>query len=289
MNFKHFGDAGMPFVVALVMTGAVLGVTALVRRLFQRLPRSAGEVRLPTGPVPAAWPGIIRENVRLARALEGARWTRLLRLVQNLLRDTPMEGCGGLELTEAMRVTIAATACLLLVDLSYPRFARLRRVLVYPDTFMPLRIETRGMIITREQPPAELGEAWRDGVVVLAWNSVKRGDAAGADGHNVVLHEFAHVLDGEDGVFDGAPVLDTAAQEAEWERIMASAYADLLAAIDAGTDTVLDPYAATNRSEFFAVATETFFETPQPMQQSMPDVYRQLRAFYGQDPEAHRL
>jgi Mlc titration factor MtfA (ptsG expression regulator) len=225
--------------------------------------------------------------VALARHLDARGWSRLLHLVQLMLREAPMEGLAGLELTEEMRVIIAATDCLLLVGLPYPRFARLRRVLVYPDTFKPRLAMPLGSAIPRE-PQAELGEAWRDGMVVLAWNSVRRGGGQGHDGHNVVLHEFAHLLDGEDGVFDGMPVLDTANQAAAWDKSMAAAFAALHAALDAGHETVLDPYAATNRSEFFAVATETFFETPLPLREAMPELYEQLRSFYQQDPAAHR-
>jgi MtfA peptidase len=200
------------------------------------------------------------------------------------VREVPMEGCGGLELTEEIRVTIAATACILLLNLPYPRFPRLRRVLVYPDTFVPIRIQSYRSQGIQEAPVAELGEAWRDGMVVLSWSDIRRSGADPQDGHNVILHEFAHVLDYEDGGSDGRPVLDSEQAIAAWNVVLEAEFKRHEAAASRARETPLDPYAATNRAEFFAVATETFFEEGGRMRASLPALYEQLRLFYRQDP-----
>jgi Mlc titration factor MtfA (ptsG expression regulator) len=263
--------------------GGVYGLLFVTRRLVRFLP--AGKpFRLPSEPVPETWPRVLERLVPLSRRLPEEERVRLLRLAQLFVRDVPMEGCGGLELTEEIRVAIAATACLLVMNLPYPRFAALRRVLVYPDTFVPRRMEFARDRGIQSEPDAELGEAWRDGIVVLSWNAVRAADANAGHGRNVVLHEFAHVLDGEDGAFDGTPILESEQDVRDWSRIFAAEFEREQHDVDYSDDPALDPYAATNRAEFFAVATETFFESPARLRGRLPDLYEQLRRFYRQDP-----
>jgi len=254
-----------------------------LRALLYRL-LSGPRVVLPTAPIPGAWTSNLPRWVPLSERLPGADRSRLLRLAQLFVRDVPMEGCGGLELTDEIRVTIGATASLLLLKLPYPRFPRLRRVLVYPDTFVPVRIGAYSGPNVQEVPVPELGEAWRDGIVVLSWRDVLRGNADPGDGRNVVLHEFAHVLDHEDGAADGRPILDSAQAKLTWGTVMRGEFERQRLATERGEDTLLDPYAATNRAEFFAVATETFFEAGALMRAHLPALYEQLRRFYKQDP-----
>lgn len=264
------------------MLGAVYALLLVTRRLLRLLPVKT--VRLPTDPVPETWPPIIERLVPLSRQLPDGERERLLRLTQLFVREVPIEGCGGLELTEEIRVTIAATACLLILNLPYPRFATLRRVLVYPDTFVPVHLESRYNRGIHFEASAELGEAWKDGIVVLSWTSVQSRDANAGEGRNVVLHEFAHVLDGEDGAFDGTPVLESADGVREWGRIFAGEFEREQDAVNHAREAALDPYAATNRAEFFAVATEAFFESAARLRDSVPELYEQLRRFYRQDP-----
>ncbi len=265
------------------MLGGVYVLLRVTRRLLRLLPARRA-FRLPTDPVPQTWPPIVERLVPLSRRLPDAERQRLLRLAQLFVRDVPMEGCGGLELTEEMRVTIAATACLLLLNLPYPRFAALRRVLVYPDTFVPVHLESRYNRGIHFEASAELGEAWKDGIVVLSWTSVQSRDANAGEGRNVVLHEFAHVLDGEDGAFDGTPILESAEAVREWGRIFAAEFEREQDAMNHALEAALDPYAATNRAEFFAVATEAFFESAARLRERVPELYEQLRRFYRQDP-----
>src|SRR5690349_3425521 len=229
------------------MVVGYLGVSAVLRRL------PAPSLRLPTGPIPDGWHDVVDRNVPLARGLTADERERLLRLVQLFVGEKHFEGSGGLVVTEEMRVTIAAQACLLLLHLDGPCYPTLRTIIVYPRGFVPklARSPRSGEIVS---PPAPLeGESWRDGVVVISWEDVVRGARNPADGENVVLHEFAHQLDTEDGAADGVPVLSEGALHT-WGGVLSTEYERLRR--DAADDrpSTLDTYGATNPAEFFAVA-----------------------------------
>jgi Mlc titration factor MtfA (ptsG expression regulator) len=237
------------------------------------------QFRLPTDPVPEAWHDILARNVPLARGLSADEKEHLLRVARLLLDEVPFEAVGDLKLTDEIRVTIAATASLLVHRLPYPRFMKLVRVLVYPDTFVPKKAESRHDAIVIETDPS-LGEAWMDGVVLLSWESVRRDAEHEHRTGSVVLHEMAHILDAEDGRFDGTPIFDESTQGAEWSRVLTDEFGLQEDAVTAGDDPPLDAYAATNHAEFFAVATETFFCAPDRLRARLPALYEQLRRFY---------
>lgn len=269
------GQALTSLAIGLALMAGSYGIVRLSRRLWRFLPAKPG-VPLLKAPVPDGWPAIIFRYVPLTRQLGADERDRLLRLAQLLLHEVPVEGCNGLEVTDTMRVTIAATACLLLLHLPYPRFPTLRRILLYPDAFVPRRVPSpldRGLHTEPHGPL--LGEAHQGGVVILSWDSV----LASRDAHNVVLHEFAHVLDGEDGAFNGIPVIEDGSL-AEWGRVLALEFARAQEEALSDDEPALDSYAATNRAEFFAVATEAFFGEPQRLEQRLPEVYSLLQRFY---------
>lgn len=256
----------------LVQRGQELVTHAAKRLQFQ----------LPTDPVPQHWPTILAQNVPLASRLPSSDRERLLRVARLLLDEVPFEGCDGLDLTDEIRVTIAATAALLVHRLPLPRFTKLVRVLVYPHVFLPRRAWSRHDLTVAE-PEATLGQAWMSGVVVLSWSAVRR-DAASSTGENVVLHEMAHILDAEDGIFDGQPLYDDPAQGAAWAATLEREFAVHREAVESGKDAVLDDYAARNHAEFFAVATEAYFCKPDRLRDRLPDLYLQLNRFYRHDP-----
>lgn len=269
--------------------GALIAAAA-----YRLVPRLAPAIRLLPGrprlrfhrrPVPEAWREVVARNVPLAAALDAADREQLLRLVQLFLHETPFEGV-GVEVTDEIRVTIAAQASLLLLRLEYPRYPRLRRVLVYQGVFQPRRVDTLDFGTIHQEPVASLGEAWTSGIVVLSWESSLLGSLDPADGQNVVLHEFAHVLDGENGAMDGVPVLERTSEYRRWRRVFAAAYERELRAVEEGGDPPLHPYAATNGAEFFAVATEAFFERPRELAAGLPELYGELSRFFRQDPAA---
>jgi len=265
---------GAAFVLIAV---SYLGLSAVLRRI------PVTSLRLPTGPIPDSWYGVVEHDVPLARWLSAEERERLLRLVQVFLTEKHFEGCGGLTVTEDMKVRIAAEACLLLLNLEGPCYPTLRTVLVYPRGFVPKFAGSPGTGEIARSPVPLIGESWGDGVVVISWDDAVRGARYPADGDNVVLHEFAHQLDAEDGAADGAPILAPGALRT-WGGVLSEEYERLRR--DAADDrrSALDEYGATNKAEFFAVATEAFFEKPVQLEREHPALYTQLRQFYRQDP-----
>jgi len=259
----------------------------LARRGQDLLQQLATRLRfeLPTEPAPAAWHEILKRDVPLARSLSAVDSDLLLRVARVLLDEVPFEGCRGLALDDEIRVTIAATAGLLLYRLPYPRFTKLVRVLVYPDTFVPVKAPSRHDVIISEPDPA-LGQAWIDGMVVLSWSDILDNAASHPRGGNVILHEMAHILDAEDGHFDGTPLFDDSSQGADWARILERDFSRQREAVDAGNDGPLRDYGATNHGEFFAVATEAFFCEPLRLRAELPELYAQMQRFFRQDPVA---
>ncbi len=273
--------------LAIAAVAALVGTAIAVTRAVLPLVRVRGSIPLRTEPIPDGWKDIVGRNVPLANGLSDEERERLMRLIQVFVHDKPLEGCGGLEITEEIRVTIAAHACLLLLHLDGPCYPTVTRILVYPGSFQPKRVIPRHYEGVVPGPGTESGEAWRDGIVVLSWDDVQRGGANPADGDDVVLHEFAHALDQEDGDAGGTPVLDSPSALRSWARILSAHYQQLQRDVEAGRTTVLDEYGATNPAEFFAVATETFFEKPEQLKAAEPDLYAELRQFYRQDPAGH--
>jgi Mlc titration factor MtfA (ptsG expression regulator) len=216
--------------------------------------------------------------------LSDAERARLEGHVQVFLAEKHFVGCGGLELTDEIRVTIAAQACLLLLGRDVDGYPELRSILVYPTTVVPEHVEplVDGELV--HEPEPLVGESWAHGTVVLAWDDVLDGAATADDGWNVVFHEFAHQLDQETGDSDGTPHLDTLAGLRRWRRVMREHYTALREAADEGRPTLLDPYGAEDPAEFFAVVTECFFEQPLDLKLEHPELYRELAAYYRLDP-----
>jgi hypothetical protein len=237
-------------------------------------------------PFPENWRQILAKNVPFYLRLPREDRGQLEGDVQVFLEEKRFEGCGGLEITDEIRVTIAAQACILLLHRDTDDYPDLEIILVYPSTYVDKRPRVAEGGIVVEDGSARLGESWERGVVVLAWDSVLRGAADLRDGHNVVLHEFAHQLDQEDGAADGAPVLERRNMYGAWARVLGREYEALVRADATGKRAVLDHYGATNPAEFFAVITEAFFERPHALRARHPELYEQLQSFYRQDPAA---
>lgn len=240
--------------------------------------------RLLATPLPEAWWRIIDERVPLVRAMSAEDRAELGGTVQVLIAEKTFEGCGGLQMTEEIKVTIAAQAAVLLLHRDTRYYPSLQTILVYPAAYVaPATVrQPDGTVVEGPQP--RLGESWHRGALVVSWDDVVRGAENAGDGHNVVLHEFAHQLDGEDGPMDGAPPLGSRARYREWARVLGQEYAELAESLHRGHHQLLDDHAATNPPEFFAVATELFFERPAAMKARYPELYRQLAEFYAQDP-----
>ena len=241
--------------------------------------------RLREQPVPPAWRAIVERNLPIFRRLSRGDQTELLSPMQVFLAEKIFEGCGGLELTDEIRVTIAAQACLLLLHRETDYYPTLTTILVYPTGYAVEVEEPIAPGIWEERDDHRLGHtARRLNALVLAWDSVKHGAADPADGENLVLHEFAHQLDFENAADDGTPALDTRAEYLAWARVMRAEFEALRVAEEADEPTVLDTYGGENPSEFFAVATEAFFERPRALETKHPELYAALRQFFRQDP-----
>jgi MtfA peptidase len=251
----------------------------LKRRRRQRLRAQA---------FPRAWRSIVTRNLPIFRRLPPEDQTELLGHVQVFLAEKHFEGCGELELTDEIRVTIAAQACLLLLHRETDYYPHLITILVYPSGYTAHEARHLGGNIWEEGAQDRLGHtARRLGAMVLAWDSAKRGAADPLDGRNLVLHEFAHQLDFEDFQTDGAPALATRAEYLAWARVMSKEFEALRAADEAGTPTVLDTYGAKDPAEFFAVVTEAFFERPRALRAKHPELYAELARFFRQDPVSY--
>ena len=198
------------------------------------------------------------------------------------LDQVTLRAKNGLELTEEMQLSIAAQACLPVVN-SPVWYDTLRNVLIYPTTFFAQRDKHEGHVV-QEHDMHMLGESWDRGPVVLSWESALQGGLDDKDGHNVVIHEFAHQLDSLTGHTNGIPVLRKGQDYVGWEKAMLHAYHDHVTRLENGQATLIDPYGATNHQEFFAEAIVTFFEKARSMRREEPALYAQLSELLALDP-----
>src|SRR5262245_36944171 len=233
-------------------------------------------------PFPPEWLEYLERNVPLYTQLSATEKAHLPAELRILVAEKQWEGCGGLVMTDEIKVTIAAQAALLLLGIRHDYFARVMSILVYPSGFRSPEGWRRADGVV-DMNAGALGEAWYDGPIVLAWDSVLSGARDPKDGHNVVLHEFAHQLDYLDGVADGTPPLRNRAQYRKWHDVMTAEYDRLRRESAEGHPKVLDSYGATNEAEFFAVATECFFEKPIQLTRYHPQLYDLLAEYYCQN------
>jgi Mlc titration factor MtfA (ptsG expression regulator) len=240
-------------------------------------------------PFPQSWEAIVRRNVAHDKWLDVEERRYLRDLVHVFVAEKSWEGCGGLVMTDEIRVTVAAQACLLILKLPDDLYRNVHSILVYPSTVaVPApRPEAFGVPIRpiREIQPI-LGEAQLRGPVILVWDAVKRMGRHPESGHNVVYHEFAHKLDMLDGRVDGTPPLAERCEIERWRRVCSREYLALRDRKARGQKSLLDAYGATNEAEFFAVVTEHFFDQPVALHGRHSELYDVLRAFYQQDPAA---
>ena len=250
--------------------------------------RTARRSRATAQPFPAAWEEILARNFPLdARLCQGDR-VELRRRMQIFLAEKRFEGVGGLRMSDEVRVTIAAQACLLVLGLDDEDYPALRTILVYPSAYRARATEHGAFGMVTEIEQVRAGEAYNAETIVLSWDDVLNGGTGDGDGHNVVLHEFAHQLDMEDRTSNGAPLLADERMYAAWSRVLGHEYAQLQGAVEHHQRTLIDPYGSQSPAEFFAVATETFFEKPIQLRDDHAELYGQLRDFYRQDPAKWR-
>ena len=241
--------------------------------------------RLRAQSVPSAWEPILDANVPAYRRVPADLRAQLHGHMHVFLAEKHFEGCDGLAMTEEIRVTIACQACLLLLNRETNYYPDLVTVLVYPSIFYADVEEPDGAIVN-EYKEDRSGESWDLGVVILSWEDVVEYASTGRAGYNVVLHEFAHQLDMENGAMDGMPRLETREQRDTWARVFQEAYHAFERAAAAGRRTLVDPYGAEDPAEFFAVVTESFFERPLALRREHAALYDALSGYYRVDPAA---
>lgn len=235
-------------------------------------------------PFPAAWRAILKRRVPAFRALPADLQLQLKRHIQVFLAEKAFLGCDGLEITDEIRVTIAAQACLLILNRPTNYYPGLTQILVYPRPFVAPRRHTDEAGVIHHGHQVLSGESWSQGQVILSWQDTLDGAAAPHDGQNVVIHEFAHQLDQATGSANGAPALARRAHYERWSAVLGAEFETLQARTARREDTLFDDYGATDPAEFFAVISEVFFEQPQRMATEHPALYQELRAFYQLDP-----
>jgi Mlc titration factor MtfA (ptsG expression regulator) len=258
-------------------------VTALLIGLPLLLPRWL-LARALARPLPADGLATLRRNIPIYLRMPAELQQQLQRLVVQFLYQKKFVGCDGLEITDEMRYTIAGQACLLLLNRPTRVYPALHTILVYPTEFVVGRHEVGPGGVLTPSRRGLLGESWGDGRVVLAWDHVLRGAFDWTDGQNVVLHEFAHQLDSESGAPNGAPFLGNQSSYRSWAAVLSRDFASLRHDAIYRQQSVLDHYGATNPAEFFAVATETFFEKPWQMAANHGPLYAELQKYYRVDP-----
>lgn len=266
----------------VLISSAVLAITLALWIPRMRLKRAV------RAPFPAEWVKLLEENIQVYRQLPMPLRLQLRRLIKQFLHQKHFSGAGGLEINDEIRVTIAAEACMLVLNRSAGVYPRLRYIIVYPSSFTVERGNPDQAGVVSHHPRGLLGESWQSGKIILAWDSVLHGSRNFLDGQNVVLHEFAHQLDSETGSANGAPLLGGASSYSTWATVLSGEFADLQADSRRGKRSLLDHYGATNPAEFFAVATETFFEKPVQMAKHHHELFKTLKSYYRIDPREWR-
>jgi len=261
----------------LIAGGVVWGI-----KVFASARRQQKRRALLSIPFPPEWSAILKENLPPYQKISTQLQQQLHEYIRIFISEKSFEGCGGLTLTDEIKVTIAAQACMLLLNRKCDCYPKLYSVLVYPSTYVASTRNSSDLHPTDSS--VRLGESWKHGTVVLAWDSVKGGALNFQDGHNVAMHEFAHQLDQEDGRADGAPILEIRSAYSAWSQVFSKEYEMLMHKTMKGKKGVMDKYGATNPAEFFAVATETFFEKPAQLKKKHPELYHELQGFYKVNP-----
>lgn len=235
-------------------------------------------------PFPSEWREVLRQRMPAFRALPADLQLQLKKHAQVMLAEVPFIGCNGLVVSTEMRVLVAAQASLLLLNRRGASFRNLRQVLLYPEAFIVDRAIPNGLGLTDDTRRVLSGESWQQGQVILSWPDVVAGAAVADDGHNVVIHEFAHQLDQETGSANGAPYVQGSSARQRLAATMATEFEALQKRLAGGQPGLIDAYGATSPAEFFAVTSELFFERPQALAQAHPQLFRELAGCYRTNP-----
>lgn len=231
------------------------------------------------------WIELLERHVALYKVLPNSLKQKLHGHVIYFLQTKTVIGCNGMEIDDVVRLTIAGNASLLVLNAKQPIYENFETILVYPDTYVAKRVSYQNDVQT-ENDSTMAGESWHRGPIVLSWEAVSRGSKIANDGHNVVMHEFAHKLDEESGAVNGLPSLRSHEHYDSWVEVLNQEYDEFLQRVESNKNRIIDDYGSVSPPEFFAVATESFFEKSRSMKRKLPELYKQLQTYYQLDPAA---
>ena len=271
----------MPIIILFCVIAAAVLVWFILKRLRQSRLQTLFSTPLNNDHV-----NLLLNNVGVYPLLPENLRLQLHGLIQIFLYEKKFIA-RGIEITDEIKLTIAGNACLLLLQSDKNTFPGFTSILVYPETYVAHQTTHDGTLQTQETS-RRAGESWMRGPIVLSWSDVISGSKIANDGHNVVIHEFAHKLDEQTGQMNGLPLLREQSHYAEWSKTLGAEYISLQERAKRRNNKVLDTYGTVSPPEFFAVATESFFEKPRQMKSRLPELYHQLKKFYQLDPEAWR-
>jgi len=270
-------------VIPVLILLAVLLVGAL-SLIVPRFVRSYRRKKIKSKPFPKEWRDILKRRIPYFRQMPADLQLQLKKHIQVFVAEKQFKGFQGIEIDDDIRVTVAAQACLLLLNRSTDYFPKLKYVYVYPSAFYRKQQVVDDAGVHHDKKQVLLGESWDYGKVILSWDDTVAGAANPIDGSNVVIHEFAHQLDHESGTTNGAPILAKIAWYTDWSQVFQQEFERLQTTIRHGGDTLLGSYAATNPAEFFAVSSEVFFEKSHQLKRDHDKLYHQLSRYYCVDP-----
>ena len=268
----------MPIIYLFIFILIILSVVLVVKYKHKRL-----NDKLKNSVFNPAWISILQKNMALYNNLPDPLKSKLHGLISVFLHEKIFSGYNGLQINDEIKVTIAAQACLLVLNRDEDLYPSLYNIYVYPGAFKSMQTTSDGVVNSIEES-VRIGESWQRGHVVLSWQHSKQGGINKGEGQNVVYHEFAHQLDYEDGAIDGTPVLESVENYAAWAQVFSKEYARLGDKIRANKRTLIDSYGTVSEGEFFAVVTELFFEKPQLFDKEHPELYKELMNFYHLNP-----
>ncbi|MBL0712033.1 MAG: zinc-dependent peptidase [Colwellia sp.] len=235
-------------------------------------------------PFKKEWCQILQQRMPYFRKMPADLQSQLKQHIQVFLAEKSFIGCNGIEITDDIRITVSAQACLLLLNRKTDYYPKLQTILVYPRAFIKEQQSMTSAGVLKVQKMALAGESWDFGKVVLSWQDTVDGAKIPDDGHNVVIHEFAHQLDQENGKANGAPILDKGQSYQCWSDVFSKQFQHLKKQAQTGEPSLFDYYGATEPAEFFAVVSEVFFEQAQQFFHKYPMLYQQLTKYYQVDP-----
>lgn len=269
----------LPYILPLLA-----GVLFIVYDLGKSYWREYQRDKIRNMPFKKRWRKIIQKRMPYFKQMPTDLQLQLKQHIQVFLAEKNFIGCNGVKITDEIKITIAAQACLLLLNRKTDYYPKLKTILVYPGAFLKEQQKQNPDGVQFTQKVALSGESWDFGKIVLSWEDTLHGAHLPDDGHNVVIHEFAHQLDQENGTANGAPILGKGQSYKCWSKVFSAQFDLLKEQATAGVPSLFNYYGATNPAEFFAVASEVFFEQSNKFNREYPTLYKQLKQYYKVDP-----